>query len=135
MGAGSARTVVLDAGPLIAFERGDGRMRALVREAAESDTAALVVPAGVLAQVWRDGARQARLAALVSSSAVRVDAMDEVTAKASGALCGLSGTADVIDASVVIAARLHDAVVVTGDVDDLRRIASGVDVVGMDAPG
>jgi predicted nucleic acid-binding protein len=133
MGAHSPRTVVLDAGPLIAFERGDGRMRALVRAAIESDTAGLVVPAGVLAQVWRDGARQARLAALLGSPAVRVDAMDEATAKASGALCGRSRTADVIDASVVIAARLHDAVVVTDDVDDFRRIAGSVDVIGLEA--
>jgi hypothetical protein len=33
MGKARPRTIVLDAGALIAFERGDARMRALVREA------------------------------------------------------------------------------------------------------
>ncbi len=47
MGKESPRAVVLDAGALIAFERGDGRMRALVREALRLG-ARLVIPAGVL---------------------------------------------------------------------------------------
>jgi len=57
-------TVVLDAGALIAFERGDARMRALVREALKTGVR-LVIPAGALGQVWRGTARQAPLRALV----------------------------------------------------------------------
>lgn len=47
-------SLVLDAGALIALERGDGRMRALCREALSSRVK-LVVPASVVAQVARGG--------------------------------------------------------------------------------
>jgi hypothetical protein len=48
--------VTLDAGALIAFEASDGRMRALVRLTHERNLP-VVIPAGVLAQVWRGSAR------------------------------------------------------------------------------
>ena len=67
MGKESPGTVVLDAGALIAFEKGDARMRALCREALRT-RARLVVPAGVVAQVWRDGARQVLLRGLLSGA-------------------------------------------------------------------
>jgi len=56
MGEKAPGTVVLDAGALIAFERADPRMRALLREALRRGTR-LVIPAGVVGQVWRDGVR------------------------------------------------------------------------------
>jgi hypothetical protein len=96
-------------------------MRALARLSADSD-GRLIVPAPVLAQVWRDGRRQVRLAALLGAASTEVDVLDEAGAKAAGVLCGRSGTRDVVDASVVVAARVHGAPVVTGDPDDLRRI-------------
>lgn len=96
-------------------------MRALVRLARDR-SAPLVIPAGVLAQAWRDGSRQARLAALVGADASLVEVLDEAAAKAVGVLCGLSRTSDVVDASVVVTARTHRAVVVTTDPVDLRRI-------------
>ena len=114
-------SVVLDAGALIAFERGDPRMRPLVREALK-DGARLVIPAGVLAQVWRGSARQAPLRALVKGPATSVPALDQVLAEAAGVLCGRAGTSDVIDASVVLIARRERAAVVTSDVDDLRHL-------------
>ncbi|MDQ3037482.1 MAG: hypothetical protein M3Y87_34125 [Myxococcota bacterium] len=58
----------LDAGALIAFERGDRRMVLIVARARERK-ALLVVPSGVVGQVWRDGRRQAVLARLLASSA------------------------------------------------------------------
>jgi predicted nucleic acid-binding protein len=121
VGAQGARPVVLDAGALIALERGDPRMRALARLSADSD-GRLIVPAPVLAQVWRDGRRQVRLAALLGAASTEVDVLDEAGAKAAGVLCGRSGTRDVVDASVVVAARVNGAPVVTSDPDDLRRI-------------
>lgn len=96
-------------------------MRALARLALDEESL-LVIPAGVLGQAWRDGSKQARLAALVGSRTTEVEALDEPTAKAAGVLCGLSDTSDVIDASVVLATRTRDAVVVTTDAGDLRRI-------------
>ena len=121
MGKARSRTVVLDAGALIAFERGDPRMRALVREALKAGVR-LVVPAGVLAQAWRGTARQAPLRGLVKGPTTLVPPLDQVLAEAAGALCGRAGTSDVIDASVVLVARRERAVVVTSDIDDLRQL-------------
>lgn len=124
MGAPGSRPVVLDAGALIAFDRGDQRLRALVQAARERERN-LVVPVGALAQAWRDGSRQARLAALLSHRLTEVDPIDEQMAKAAGALCGRAGTADVVDATVVLTARTYRAAIVTGDAADLRRLDPG----------
>ncbi len=102
-------------------------MRALVRIATEG-RASVVVPAGALAQAWRDASRQAALAALVNSPIVSVEALDESMAKAAGILCGRTRTSDVVDASVVLAARGRGAVVVTTDAADLRRIDPRLDI-------
>ncbi len=58
----------------------------------------LLVPAGVVAQAWRDGARQTRRARLLGSFVCQVLALDDRHARAAGQLCGLADTADVIDA-------------------------------------
>jgi rRNA-processing protein FCF1 len=120
---GKARppTIVLDAGALIAFERGDARMRALLREALAKD-ATLLVPAGVLGQVWRNAAKQVAIRAVLDEPTTRVIALDRATAEAAGILCGRSRTADVIDATVVLAARRARAPVITSDAGDLRRL-------------
>jgi rRNA-processing protein FCF1 len=125
MGKARAQAVVLDAGALIAFERGNARMRALVREALK-EGAPLLIPAGVLGQVWRGSGRQAPVRALVKGPTTLVPALDQVLAEAAGVLCGRAGTSDVVDASVVLVARRERAVVVTSDVDDLRRLDPGI---------
>jgi hypothetical protein len=96
-------------------------MRALVREALRN-RARLVVPSGVLGQVWRHGARQVVLRALLDGPTTEVPALDRLLAEASGLLCGRAGTSDVIDASVVLAARPANARVVTSDPADLLRL-------------
>jgi predicted nucleic acid-binding protein len=112
----------------MAFERNDRRVRRLVELAAEHDRH-LHVPAGVIGQVWRDGARQARLARLVKSGLLDVRALDLDEARAAGVACGTTRTADVIDASVAILARRHRATVVTSDPEDLRRLDPGLALV------
>lgn len=112
---------MLDAGALVAFERNDRRVRRLIELAAEHD-GSVYVPAGVVAQVWRDGSSQARLARLLNSGLLQVRDLDLDEARAAGSLCGLAGTADVIDASVALLARRHRATVVTSDPNDLRRL-------------
>jgi predicted nucleic acid-binding protein len=112
-------TVVLDAGALIGFERSDRAIVAIIARALEHGIE-LLVPAGVVAQTWRDGGRQARLARLLGSSACTVLPLDDRQARAAGQLCGIAGTSDVVDASVAVAARAHDARVLTSDPDDLR---------------
>jgi hypothetical protein len=76
----------------------------------------------VLGQVWRGGARQAVIRVLVQGPNTVVPPLDQVLAEAAGVLCGRAGTSDVVDASVVLVARRERAVVVTSDVDDLRRL-------------
>ena len=61
--------VTLDAGALIAFERNDRRLVAMIAQSLEHGLT-LAVPAGVVGQVWRDGRRQARLARFLGSDAV-----------------------------------------------------------------
>ena len=126
MGRPGPRPLLLDSGALIALERADRRVRATIRRATEKSR--IIVPAGVVAEVWRDGTRQAQLARLLTNDVVTVPALDEATAKAAGALCGRSGTDVVVDASVVLAARAAGAVVLTGDSADLRRIDPGLAV-------
>lgn len=121
MGEQGHSASVLDTGALIALERGDRRIRQLLSQAG-FEGHAILIPAAVLAQVWRNGARQARLAQLLSDDATTVEVLDEELAMAAGVLCGRSGTADVVDASVVMTARRHRAVVVTSDTAGLLAL-------------
>jgi predicted nucleic acid-binding protein len=125
--ASGPRAVVLDSGALIAFERGDERIRALLR-AALTVGARIVIPAGVIAQVWRDPARQVALGSLSRAATTTIDPLDQVMAEAAGILCGRRQTSDVIDASVVLTARRERASVVTSDVDDLKRLDPGIEL-------
>lgn len=113
--------VTLDAGALIALDRGDRRVVALVARAAERQ-ARLTVPAGALAQAIRQPERQVRLARMIRQPTTDVVALDRVDATHVGRLLAASGTADVIDAHVVLTARRAGQVIVTSDPDDLRRL-------------
>jgi hypothetical protein len=121
-------TLVLDAGALIAVERGDRATAALI-EAARRDGRSIVVPAGVVGQTWRDGAKQALLARLLGAREVSVEPLSDGSARAAGELCNRTGTADVIDASVVVAARRHRALVLSSDRGDLSRLDPGLRIV------
>jgi rRNA-processing protein FCF1 len=121
MGKANPSTVVLDAGALIAFEKANPKMRALCREALKSGSR-LVIPAGVVGQVFRNRARQVALRALLNGRTSIVAALDQILAEGAGVLCGRAGTSDVIDASVVLVAKRENATVITSDVNDLRRL-------------
>jgi len=121
-------SLILDAGALIAIER-DDRDTAALLEVARQEHRSVVVPAGVVGQVWRGGGRQARLARLLSAHGVVVEPLTDAGARAAGVLCGAAGTADVIDASVVLAARLHHATVISSDRGDLAVLDPTVPVV------
>jgi hypothetical protein len=115
--------LVLDAGALIALDRNDRSVWAMLRNAAD-DSAQVSVPAGVIAQAWRDGSRQALLArALVHCEEVPLEGS---LARATGLLCGRAGTTDIVDASVALisAARSQTGPValVTSDPADLRHL-------------
>lgn len=115
--------LVLDTGALIALDRNDRAVWAMLRNAAD-DSAQVSVPAGVIAQAWRDGSRQALLArALTHCDEVPLEG---ALARATGLLCGRANTADIVDASVALIAAARSqtgpAAVVTSDPTDLRHL-------------
>jgi hypothetical protein len=124
---GKARTrtkslgVTLDAGALIALDRGDRRMIALLEQVIEQGSA-FRVPAGALAQAWRDGRRQATLARFLRGAEVEIISLDDGLSRACGELCAASATSDVVDASIVIVARSRRDLIVTSDVKALQRL-------------
>lgn len=121
-------SLVLDTGALIALDRDDRAVWAMLRIAAD-DESHVSVPAGAIAQAWRDGARQALLArALKHCDEVPLDG---ALARASGILCGHANSADVVDASIVVVAaarsRHGQVAVVTSDPDDLKHLVNVLD--------
>ncbi len=115
------RYLVLDSGALIGFERSDRRTVGHISRAMGLGEV-IAVPTPVVAQVWRDGRTQARLARLLASDACNTIPLDDLTARTAGEICRISGTTDVVDATVVAVARGYDAPVLTSDSDDLRRL-------------
>jgi predicted nucleic acid-binding protein len=81
----------------------------------------VIVPAPVVAQVSRSP-RQVELRRLLAGC--EVVEFDEASAHAVGRLLAASKTNDVVDATVVELAIRRRAGIVTGDVDDLSRLAS-----------
>jgi len=123
--------VVYDAGALVAAERNDRSLWADHRVRLEAGVAP-VVPAPVVAQISRSP-RQAQLRRLLRGCEVL--ALDESTAHAVGRLLGLSGTTDIVDATVVTMAIAQQAQVVTSDGDDISRLvnAAGARLVIVEA--
>jgi hypothetical protein len=111
----------LDTGALIALEGGSTRMAVLAEEAL-AGRAELAVPAGVLAQAWRGGARQARIARLLRASVTSVVPLDTRMALRVGARCAATRTADIVDVSVALCASDRGQPVITSDPDDIAAI-------------
>lgn len=114
-----------DAGALIALDNGDRGMWARHKLALD-DCRDVHVPAVVVGQAWRDGRRQVQLARALAGCRAEPVGLD--TSKAAGVLCGRSGTADVVDATVVVMAAALRAVIWTSDTQDIQALAdqSGV---------
>lgn len=113
--------LILDAGALIAVDRGDRPVLAQLRVAA-SNGLMLRTNAMVVSQVWRSTkGRQAKLSQLLA--AVDVRTIDQAAGRAAGELAGKAGTADTIDATVALLAN-HGDRILTSDPDDLRHLAA-----------
>lgn len=113
--------LVLDAGALVAVDRDDRAMIARLRVAGKAGLE-LRSNAMVVAQVWRDRlGRQVNLARLLR--AVDVRAVRHEDGRAAGVLLAVAGTADAIEATVVLLAAPGDRIV-TSDPDDLTRLAA-----------
>jgi hypothetical protein len=113
--------LVLDAGALVAVDRGDRPMMARLA-VAQQHGLELRSNAMVVAQVWRDRqGRQASLARLLR--AVDVRAISHEDGRQAGVLLGQAGTTDPVDATVVLLARPGDRIL-TSDPGDLTSLAS-----------
>jgi hypothetical protein len=122
--------ITLDAGALIALDRDDRRVIVLLARARET-AAGVTVPATALAQAIRQPARQARLARLIRQPTTDVVALDRVDATHVGRLLAASGSADVVDAHVVICARRSAQQVVTSDPTDLRSLDPSIGMIAL----
>lgn len=112
-------SLVLDSGALIALDRGERSMWLRLKDALRAEQS-LVTHGGIVGQVWRNGARQARLAQLLP--AFDVVPLDVHLGQAAGELLARTGGRDVIDAAILLVARDGD-LVVTSDPEDLRILA------------
>lgn len=113
-------SVVLDAGALVAIERGDREMIAVIK-GEHSEGRVPLTHGGVIGQVWRGGSgRQARLARALQG--ISVQGIDDDLGRRAGVLLGRTGSSDVIDAAIVLIAQDGDEIY-TADPTDLRDLA------------
>lgn len=109
---------VFDTGMLIALERRKARAWEAFRAITRRDIVP-IVPAVVYVEWWR-GRSDMREAIL---SAVHVDGMSTHVCRAAGEALAALPSATIVDAIVMASASLRgDAVVYTGDYDDLARL-------------
>lgn len=112
--------MIADAGFWIRLDRGDRRTWALVEVLRQEGIAALT-SAAVVAQVWRGGPRQARLA--IALRAADVFALTDDEAREVGALLGAHDREDIADGHLaLLAARYPSRSVATGDRHDLEAL-------------
>jgi predicted nuclease of predicted toxin-antitoxin system len=111
---------IYDAGALIALDSNDLHMW-LIHQTALAEGRDVVVPAIVVGQVWRDGRKQARLSRFLRTCQIEPTELE--TAKAAGVLCGQAGSSDVVDATVIVTALAHHAVIFTSDHKDMADLA------------
>ena len=111
--------VTYSTGALVAAERNDRRMWA-IHAGLLAEEVVPTVPASVLAQAWRGGARQASLVRFLAMC--RVEPLTEEQARAVGRLAGTSGHDDIVDVAVVEGAVRRGDAIVTSDAGDLRRV-------------
>ncbi len=117
--------LTFDAGGLIALDRNDRRVIAMLARAAERG-ARITIPATALAQAMRNPARQARLSRLIRQPDTDLIQLNGPEATAVGLLLAGTLTADIADAHVVICARRSGQAVVTSDPGDIARLDPGL---------
>jgi hypothetical protein len=122
--------ITFDAGGLIALDRNDRRVVALIARAAERGLR-ITIPATALAQALRNPARQARLSRLIRQAGTDLIVLDGPDATAVGLLLARTATADIVDAHVVVCAQRAGQAVITSDPADLRRMAPGLKLLAV----
>jgi hypothetical protein len=91
----------------------------------------LALPATVLAQVWRGGPRQARIAHYLLSDSDHVEIVDlnKAAAIEVGVKIGVSGHPDIVDVHVAVCARRRGHAVATSDRNDIAKVAPELPIV------
>jgi len=111
--------LTLDAGALIAYERGDERIRTILAVAYERGFVP-TVPAIALAEVWRGDAKDARVARLLK--ACSIETVDERVARDAGSLRRATPRSSAIDACIAVGVRRRRDAIVTSDPRDMRML-------------
>jgi hypothetical protein len=109
---------VLDAGAFLAVEKRDRRIRALLRVLQEKEVD-LLTSAAVVAQVWRDGRRQARVAQLLGGVGVR--ALAPTDDRRTGEVLAQARAGDVVDGHLSLSVT-HGDQLLTSDRADIERL-------------
>jgi predicted nucleic acid-binding protein len=123
------RRLILDAGAVIAWSRGDQRARALLREALARNME-LRVPVVVLAETLRGGPRDAPVNRVLKATGIAPT--EATTGRIAGRLLGRTGRRNAPDALVAAETlRTPGSVVLTSDPDDLGELLvdTGVDII------
>jgi hypothetical protein len=115
---------VLDAGAFVAIEKRDRHVGAMLR-VLQQRRVPLATSTAVIAQVWRDGRKQAFLARLLSG--VEARALTTGDDRLTGELLALAKTDDVVDAHLALVVADGDRVL-TSDPDDIERLLKALRV-------
>jgi predicted nucleic acid-binding protein len=116
---------VLDTGALIAVDRRNQHVVAQLMKL-RSEGTPIITSSAAVAQVVRDPARQSTLQRVLRG--VEERALDPQAARDIGRLLARTGTSDVVDAAVALAAQPGD-VVLTSDPNDLSLLTEGRSVI------
>ncbi len=111
-------TAVLDAGALIAIDKRDRTVGAILR-VLQRDGVSVVTSAAVVSQAWRDPRRQVNLARVLTG--VDIAALDDLAAKQIGELLRANGSSDIADAHVSLLVQPQEQVL-TSDEADIKAL-------------
>ena len=111
--------LTLDAGALIAYERGDERIREILAVAYGRGLVP-TIPAVALAEVWRGDAKDARVARLLKACSLEV--VDERLARAAGRLRRTTPGSGTVDACIAVGVRRRRDAIATSDSSDMRTL-------------
>jgi len=111
--------LTLDTGALIAYERGQERIRKILAVGYERGFVP-TIPAIALAEVWRGDPKDARIARLLKACSIEV--VDEKLARTAGSLRRATPGAGAIDACIAVGVRRRGDAVATSDPNDMRAL-------------
>jgi predicted nucleic acid-binding protein len=111
--------LTLDAGALIAYERGQERIRKILEVGYERGFVP-TIPAIALAEVWRGDAKDARVARLLKACSIEL--LDEAVARRAGSLRRATPGASAVDACIAVGVRRRGDAIATSDPHDMRAL-------------